>query len=575
MRHESDRVGGDVTEGPSQGPRSRVAILGGAAAIAVALILAGSWLTFLPQSSPPQANSAPHILRILARPTTGDTNTQFVFTAQVVDVEDPVRAIQVRWAWENGSVPDTSWSTNKSGTHVFPSVGNYTVRCEASDTGGLTTNALLDIRVTPRPLRVGTILSLTGALQAFGPGEQNGVDMAVQEINAAGGVHGRLVQVFHMDDSTDPSYAASDAATLVSQDHVDAIIGATGSGMCAAILPVAKLNGVFELSPSCTRAAFTDLSYTGGWFGRTAPSDELQAVVGAYYAYQNESIRYSAAMGINNVYGVRTAAAYVANFTRFGGTITAGSPRIVNEFGTDYTADLHAILDVTPSPQAVYVAAYPPDGEVLMQNWWAGLGANPGWANVTWMFSEGVYDQSFIDSLVASGVNVSSFHGTAPGAYAGFLPSGYGPWAARYQARYGGIPPLFAANAYDAAYLVALAAEAAADISGTSIRANVQAVASPPGTALGPGQWAQALSELAAGHDVNYEGASGSVNLNALGDVPGGYIIWAVNRSNGLYAQAYFNETTVVSMLPSGFFPTAPPTSYVLLSAVSRGENDE
>src|SRR5207249_264340 len=84
------------------------------------------------------------------------------------------------------------------------------------------------------------------------------------------------------DDSTDPSYAASDATTLVSQDHVDAIIGATGSGMCAAILPVAKLNGVFELSPSCTCAAFTDLSYTGGWFGRTAPSDELQAVVGGY-----------------------------------------------------------------------------------------------------------------------------------------------------------------------------------------------------------------------------------------------------------------------------------------------------
>ena len=82
-------------------------------------------------------------------------------------------------------------------------------------------------------------------------------------------------------------------------------------------------------------------------------------------------------------------------------------------------------------PQAVYVAAYPPNGVTLMRNWWAGVTSYPAWKNVRWVFSEGVYDQgSFIDPLVSAGVNVSGFLGTAPALYAGFVPPAYAEWAA-------------------------------------------------------------------------------------------------------------------------------------------------
>jgi ABC-type branched-subunit amino acid transport system substrate-binding protein len=529
-----------------------VAVVGGV------VVIAGGWYNLSGQSQPQSVpeSGPPRILGIVATPSDGDSSTPFTFTAQVVDVADPVRAIEVRWAWANDHSPSTAWSTNKSWTHVFPVPGSYVIQCQAKNANGLTANKTLLLHVAPRPLRIGTALSLTGALQFFGPGEEKAVDMAVAEINAAGGVNGSLVQVFHQDDGTDSNYAAAAARTLIGRDHVDVIIGSTFSSGCIAILPLARANGVFEISPSASSVLFSDQSYTGGWFARTIPSDALQGVVGARYARTNLSFTYSAVIGGDDAYGRRVTAAFGENFSRFRGTITTGSPRVVSQSVTDYTADLHAVLDVIPAPQLVYLAAYLPVGQTMLRNWWAGIPANPAWANVKWMFSDGLDDQGFIDFLASSGVNVTGFRGTSP-SLPEFMPARYPFWAARYQARYGSPPPLFAANAYDATYLVALAAQAAG-ISGTAIRAHIRDVASPPGTLIAPGNWSVALRALHAGAKVNYDGASGSVDLNSFGDVPAGYVIWAVNRTNRLYTQAYFDEASVVSMLQNGFFPSIP-----------------
>jgi branched-chain amino acid transport system substrate-binding protein len=541
------------------------------ALVGAVVVLASGWYNLSSQSQPQPLpeKSPPRILGIVATPSNGDSSTQFTFTAQVVDVADPVRAIEVRWAWANDSSPGTAWSTNKRWTHVFPVPGNYAIRCEAKDTDGLIANKTLLFNVGPRPFRIGTALSLTGALQAYGIGQERAVDMAVAEITAAGGVNGVPIQVFHQDDGTSASYAAAAAQTLIGRDHVDVIIGSSFSGGSIAILPLAQAAGVFEISPSASSVLFSNHSYTGGWFARTIPSDALQAVVGSHYTRTNRSLTYSAVIGGDDAYGRRVTAAYGENFSRFGGTISTGSPRLVSPFVNDYTSDLHAILDVSPAPQVVYLAAYPPMGQIMLRNWWGGIPSFPAWANVKWMFADGLYDQIFIDSLASSGVNVNGFRGTSPSAPE-FMPARYPVWAARYQARYGSVPTLFAANAYDATYLVALAAQAAG-ISGTAIRAHIRDVASPPGTAIGPAEWSLALGELAAGHKVNYDGASGSVNMNAFGDVPAGYIIWAVNATNRLYTQAYFDEASVVSMLPTGFFPTIPAQQPAIILVARRG----
>src|SRR3972149_3052548 len=109
-----------------------------------------------------------------------------------------------------------------------------------------------------RVLKVGTVLSITGGLSAFGTKNRQGAIMAVEEINAAGGVLGQPIAMFHQNDDTKAETARSAAATLVSQNRVDAIIGATGSGQCSTVVEVAKANSVFEISGSWTSPKFSN-----------------------------------------------------------------------------------------------------------------------------------------------------------------------------------------------------------------------------------------------------------------------------------------------------------------------------
>jgi len=416
-----------------------------------------------------------------------------------------------------------------------------------------------------RVLKIGTVLSITGGLAAYGTKNRQGVQLALSEINAAGGVLGRPVQEFDQDDNTQPTTARSAATTVVSQNHVDAIIGPTGSGQCSTVVEVAKANGVYEMSGSCTSPKFSNLTLTGGWWGRTAPSDALQGVVAASYAHSNLSLARAATIGINNAYGTGLSNVFAGNFSRLGGTVTASSPRYVTEVqngATDYTLDLEAVLDVSPAPQILYVVAYPPDGILLVKNFVAGLGTHAGWASVQLLFSEGLFDQTgFLDALTTQGYNTSAFLGTAPSAYGGLTGPNYANWAATYNAKWGTNPGLFDDSNYDAAFLIALAAQKAGSATGQAIKDNIQSVANPPGTKIYPGEWAKALTELAAGHDIDYEGASGSVNINSLGDPLSGYVVWAVNgTSHQAYNREIFPESLVVSLLP------APPAAMSVAS---------
>ncbi|HEY5538945.1 MAG TPA: ABC transporter substrate-binding protein [Thermoplasmata archaeon] len=412
-------------------------------------------------------------------------------------------------------------------------------------------------------LKVGTVLSITGGLSPFGPGNKQGVIMAFEEINAAGGVLGRPVELFHQNDDTKPETARSAATTLISQNHVDAIIGATGSGQCQVVIDVAKSNSVFEISGSCTSVIFANLTLTGGWWARTAPPDLYQSVVAASYASQNLSLMRAAVIGINNAYGVGLAELFAEHFVRLGApnaAITPGSPVIVTEvqFGaTDYTTDLETALDTTPPPEIVYIVAYPADGVQMMKDFERGKATHAGWANVKLLFSEGLYDSAFKNPLhdPPNNFDTTAYEGTAPSSFGGIHEPLYDQWSARFNTRWGEDAFLFDDNNYDAAYLVALAAQKAGVATGQAIKDNIFAVANPPGTVINPGEWAKALTEIAAGNDINYEGASGAADIDDLGDSLSGYIVWAVNATNAFVNKEVFSETLVVSLLPA---PPAP-----------------
>src|SRR6266705_2462441 len=295
-------------------------------------------------------------------------------------------------------------------------------------------------------LRIGTLLSLTGGLSPYGPGDTKGANLAAQEINAAGGVLGQPIVMFNEDDQTNSQAAAAAATKLITTNHVDAIVGAQFSGGSLSSIDTATSNNVVMVSPSATSVKLSDLTVTKGWFFRTISSDALQGAVAGSYLYTNSSFRYAGILAINNPYGVGLANNFKAKFTSLGGTIN-GTPVIIPEAQTDYTGALN--------------------------------------------------------QLFMSGASTAAPNSTL---YNGFV--------SRYKAAYNNeVPALYASHAYDAVYMIALAAQKAGAVDGVSIKSQLRAVSGPTGTVINGGQWSKALTEIAAGHAINWEGAAGAEDL--------------------------------------------------------------
>src|SRR5947209_5745788 len=369
-------------------------------------------------------------------------------------------------------------------------------------------------------LRIGTLLSITGALSQYGPGDTQGAYLAVHQINAAGGVLGQPIQLFTEDDQTDQTAAAAATTKLITQNHVNAIVGAQFSGGTIASIGIAQAAGVPMVSPSATSPALSNLTLTGGYFFRTAPSDALQGVVAANYLYGNLSYRYIAIIARDDSYGRGLAGVVTAKFRALGGTINQTQPVIINPSASNFDADLTNLFST--NPQAVYFVGFPGEGITVMSNWQAKLSTNPGW-NRPWIFSEGLKSQAFIDQLHDPSVNVdvTKILGTAPVSPFGAI---YDSFVAQYKANNSGqAPVLYADYTYDAVYLIALAAQKAGSVNGTAIRDQLRAVSEAPGTVIKPGQWSTALAALGAGGDVNWEGAAGSEDFDLNGDVRGSY----------------------------------------------------
>src|SRR6266705_3646034 len=234
---------------------------------------------------------------------------------------------------------------------------------------------------TVKQLKIGTLLSITGALSPYGPGDTKGAQLADAQINAAGGVLGQPVILYSDDDQTDPTAAAAATTKLITQNHVNAIVGAQFSGGTIASIGIAKATGVPMVSPSATSPALSNLTLTGGYFFRTAPSDALQGVVAANYLFNNLSYRYINLIGRDDSYGRGLVGVINTKFTSLGGHVN--TPVIINPKATTFQTDIQTLFST--NPQAVYFAGFPGEGLILMSQWQAGLSSNPGW-NRPWFF---------------------------------------------------------------------------------------------------------------------------------------------------------------------------------------------
>ena len=391
-------------------------------------------------------------------------------------------------------------------------------------------------------LRLGVLLSLTGDLSQYGPGDTKGAVLAVEQINAAGGVLGQPIALVTEDDQTNPTAAVGATTKLINQNHVNGIIGAQFSGGTIPSISIAKAAGVPMISPSATSPALSNLTLTGGYFFRTAPSDALQGVVAANYLYTNLSYRWISILARDDSYGRGLAGVVTSRFNALAGTGGhVNHTEIIDPKAPNFNGNLATLYSF--NPQAVYFVGFPGEGIVVMSNWQAAVGANPSY-DKPWIFSEGLKSQQFMDDMRGVGVDVTKIKGTAPVSPFGPI---YDTFVSQYKTRFfNQAPVLYADYTYDCVYLYALAAQKAGSVNGTAIRAQLQSVSSAStGTVIKPGEWAKALTELAAGRLVNWEGAAGSENFDANGDVRGSYEVWGVNTTFKLERIAFIPDSSI------------------------------
>ncbi len=363
-------------------------------------------------------------------------------------------------------------------------------------------------------LKLSSLMPLAGALGNFGGSMQNAIQLAVDEANAAGGVNDALVEHLARDTQTDPSIA-QDAAAEVIAAGTQGMVGAAGSDQSLAILDLVTGSPVMMLSPSNTSPQFSVVDDPDNFYGRTTPSDSLQALV-LSALIDGKGVTSIDLIFRADSYGEGLSGALAEDFVAtYGGTVGE-----TISYATDQTNFDAAITQLAGSDsEAIVCVCFTGEGLTIFRNALAeGLLEKP------WFGGDGIWLPSFAadvfpdDPTILTGV----LEGTAPAPGDG---PAFAAFASSYNAAYGGDPGPFAANSYDAAWLLILAAEAS-DGTPAGIKSVVFDISRPPGTPCGP---LECLELIRTGQDTDYVGATGDINFDDIGDVITPYLLWKIN----------------------------------------------
>jgi hypothetical protein len=156
---------------------------------------------------------------------------------------------------------------------------------------------------------IGTLLPITGDLAQFGGPMENAAKLAIDEVNANGGLLGSEVSLINEDSQTSEIAGVDGANKLVKVNKVPALIGAAGSGVSLAIIDITTGNNVVQISPSNTGTDFTTYADNDFYF-RTCPSDALQGTPETFNITINQSVDvtwYINGMKVHNDTGVKAS----------------------------------------------------------------------------------------------------------------------------------------------------------------------------------------------------------------------------------------------------------------------------
>lgn len=379
-------------------------------------------------------------------------------------------------------------------------------------------------------VKIGALNSLTGGLAPYGPPILDGEMLAVKHVNEQGGILGGNKLILLSGDTQSTPQGSVDAVRkLISVDGVVGIVGAVSSGgTIATASSVTGPGGIPQISPSATSPEISKLKDNDFLF-RTTPHDALQGLVLARITIKR-GIKKVAMSFVNNDYGTGFASAFRDAYTGMGGDIVAEAPHEENK--ASYRAELATLA--ASKPEGLVLVAYPDSGgKIIMRQ-----ALENGFFDM-FIMSEGMRLSSVVDEIGAE--NLQTSFGTGPEPPAGTTAAE--KFDKAYTAEYGTTKELFyIQNAYDAAFMMALAIEKAGSRDGTKIRDALRQICCPPGASIEPGDWAEAVKLIAAGKDIDYVGAAGTQDFDAAGDVPGSIAHWIVAPNGDLKVVEVFGE---------------------------------
>jgi branched-chain amino acid transport system substrate-binding protein len=312
---------------------------------------------------------------------------------------------------------------------------------------------------------IGEVGSLTGSEAAFGISTRNGVELALREVNAAGGVKGKKVVVRVYDDQSKAEEAASAATRLITQDHVKLILGEVASTNSLAMAPKAQEAKVPMISPSSTGVTVTQV---GDYIFRVCFIDPFQGYVMAKFAHDNLKVTQAAILkDVKSAYSLGLTEVFERKFTEMGGKVVAVES--YSKGDTDFRAQLTSLKG--KKPDAIYIPGYYSDvGVIARQARELGLKAvllgGDGWD------SEKLFE---LGGSAIEGSYVSNHYAATDPSVQEFVKS--------YQAAFGSVPDSLGALGYDAAKVAVEAMKRAPDLSGPALRDAIAQTRDFPGVA--------------------------------------------------------------------------------------------
>ncbi|MCI6663126.1 MAG: ABC transporter substrate-binding protein [Spirochaetia bacterium] len=305
---------------------------------------------------------------------------------------------------------------------------------------------------TSDTIKIGGIFPLSGSVAVYGTECRNGVELAINEINAAGGINGKMLELVAEDDEGSPEKSVNAYKKLVTKDKCSIIIGSLTSGCTAAISSLAQAQKVLLLAPAATQ---TDITDAGDYVFRACFIDPFQGTVGGKFALEDLGAKNAAVLyDVQNDYSIGLYENFKVVFEQGGGKVVAEESYSTGD--KDFNAQLTKIK--TTNPDVVYLPDYYGTVALIAKQLRAqGINAPivgaDGWDGIIDNAGDEVLNGFYSNHYAADSTD---------GKVVTFVNS--------YKAKYGSTPVSFAALGYDCVYLLKDAMGAAKSADSTTLK---------------------------------------------------------------------------------------------------------